>query len=296
MDFREFHNKLLLEMPINTFEKKGDWSENAPLHMYDKPSIKMLNNPKYEEKIKYKWNNLKQDIDIYVVRSKQSKRYREIGEVSPEFVKEKLGLDIPIDDTHITMIFTNNVGDEKIPLTPWIMAHRFAHALAPIHDSARGNYSDKAFRNRQWTEADDAVDYIIDWTLKNGYGVQLKPGIDSYGNYRELNYASLNQKRLAMANVLGTFKSARDNNLRQPFELTNELIAQFIIEGSIRLNTNLPERIPYGRMAWGRPAHNLFKIKDQEALLTDGIERAESVIGGEIESMLMEAVGKIFVM
>ena len=38
------------------------------------------------------------------------------------------------------------------------------------------------------------------------------------------------------------------------------------------------------------------KKKDQEALLTDGIERAESIINGEIESMFMEAVGKVFVM
>jgi hypothetical protein len=288
--------QLLLEMPISTFEKKGDWSENAPLHMYDKSSTKMLNNPNYAEKVKTKWSKIDQDIDMYFVRSKQAKRYREIGEISPEFVKEGLGLDIPINDNNITIIFTNNVGDEKVPLTPWIIAHRFAHALARIHKSSHGNYSDAPSRNHQWNAADEAVDYIIDWTLKNGYGVRKTSGYDQNRRWIDVDLGSLEQKRLAMANVLGTFKSARDNNLRQPFELTNELIAQFIIEGQIRLNTNLPQRIPYGRMAWGKASRSLFKIKDQEALLTDGIERAQSIIAGEIESMLMEAVGKIFVM
>ena len=29
----------------------------------------------------------------------------------------------------ITVVFTNNTGDRRLPLTPWIMAHRIGHAV-----------------------------------------------------------------------------------------------------------------------------------------------------------------------
>jgi hypothetical protein len=59
-----------------------------------------------------------------------------------------------------------------------------------------------------------------------------------------------------LSHALGTFKSARDKNLRDYFEIYNELFAQYLITGKVTLS-ELPKMIKVGRDA--------LYVRDQEA-------------------------------
>ena len=282
MKFQNFYS-LLTEMPIDKFELKGDWSPTAKLYGYDKPSTKLLTNPNYADKVRTKWNKTDYDFDLFFLRSKEGNKYAEVGEVPWEYVRDTLKLDIPIDHDHITIIYLNNKGDEKIPLTPWVIAHRFAHALARVKGMGGKNW--------QYEELRKTVNKMVSTIAKEVYNSTQPP--QSYGNDygRTARYQKI---RLQVCHALGTMKSARDRNIRQEFELVNELIAQYIIEGKIKLNRELPKVLATS-YAWGRPNGPSRMTKMNEEL-EDILSQAEDEINIDIDGVLGAAVNSIFVM
>lgn len=289
--------QLLLETPIGNFETKGNWNLDAPRYGYDKPSIKMITRENYVEKVRAKWGKIDQIVDMYLLRSKEGNKYSEIGEVSPEFVKTQLKLDIPLNEDRITIIFSNNKGDEKIPLTPWMLAHRFAHALAPRHATVRIANQDREYQNPDWKNLREQVDYIIKWVGTNVYKTNMR-GDQQYYDSQRYTHVPINiePKKIKIAEALGTFKSARDKNIRASFEMTNECIAQYIIDGSVKLNRELPRRLVL-KKAWGRDGDSLWMSKDiTPEQIADALSNAEATIEGYVQELLTNATGRIFVM
>ena len=283
-----------METPIDQFDLKGDWSEKAKKRGFDPASIKLLTNPKYVEKIKTQWNKTDYTFDLYFVRSKEGTKFTEIGRVTPEFVKNELKLDIPINEDNITVIYTNNKGDEKVPLTSWIIAHRMAHAMARDYTGIRNGYAAPKSGNGETYYYDEIRNQVN--RLIREVGQQIY-GVDTKDDPRRRGYNTDNNSLLlAIINSLGTFKSARDNNVRAPFEMTNELIAQYIIQGKITLNKKLPEDIGYGKKAWGRSTRGLRKKEISEEDENDIIEYGEDSINNAIDTQLGASQGSIFVM
>jgi hypothetical protein len=183
-------------------------------------------------------------------------------------------------DDAITVIFTNNKGDERAPMTPWIMAHRLAHALRRKGGSAnmQGIYM-------------DAERHLIS---------QVKEVMSYYGKKSFVPDKDLetNQRRdqLAMIylfNHIATFKSARDKKIRDWFEVLNELIAQYIISGG-NITFNPPPRCFAGG---SRASRQNFCAKSEEMDdLTAHVEMLGRDMNYMIDQIFSSAIGNIYVM
>jgi len=293
MTLHQLYQLLIKEDSIDNIELKGDWGDSAKKYGYDKASINILKNPKGLEKIKKKWEKTAFDFDLYFLRSSEGNKSGELGRVSPDFVRDNLKLNIQNDPNKITIIFVNNKGDEKMPMTAWTIAHRLGHALARTHTSH------KRFNGttHHYKELIDTINRLLLTIARTIYNKQsLKKRISSYGDYG--GFETDDRKlRNELAHALGTFKSARDKNIRNDAEFTFELIAQYIITGKISLNRNFPRILPISH-AWGKPSGPVAKQMTPELTeeLDDILSNSENDINNDIDALLGSSIGSIYVM
>lgn len=259
----------LQEMPINKFQLLGQWGPDAKrAYGYNKQDTGILQNPQAVQKIHRLWNNTKEKFDLYFIRSNKARKQVEVGEVTPEWVKNNLDVDIQPNDDAITIIFTQNTGAEKIPMTAWTIAHRLGHAIR----------RDDIFSQYFYKEVIDDFRQI----LKDVYGKQK-------------TYMQNDDDELyALANAVGTMKSIRQNNLRNFYEFIYELVAQYIITGHVKFNQLPQSLILKRRMAWGRPNNVTTSAKSppNDVNMDHYAEKYEHYL----DSIFNGLVGKIFVM
>jgi hypothetical protein len=219
---------------------------------------------------------------MYVVSNKEGWKYTEVGNVSLEFVRTKLKLNIDINSDHITIIYTNNKGSEKVPATGWTLAHRFGHALR-----RQSGYSLNPMYETLQKEIDDLVNHVA----LNLYSRDIK------SNKSYLYNDEQEKIRKAVCNALGTFRSAREKILRNSAEFTNELIAQYVIKGEVEFNKDYPQ-ILATRYTWGHPqgAYKKNLNEDEMRELMDFVSIKENDIRYYIQDMIANAVGEIYVM
>jgi len=280
MTFKDFLNYFLLhEDSIENIELKGDW-DSSKQYGWNKVDTGILKSPKGLERIKTKWK-INQPVDIYLVKDKNARKFVELGKVSFDFIRDEMGLDILPDSDHITIIYTQNTGAEKIPATPWTLAHRFGHALARVNGMGRSN--------DQYKYIEEVVDRLFQTIADEVYRTNiLKRGFVSQTN---------SKIRKELGHALGTFKSARDRRLRADFEFVNEIIAQYIITGKVKLNHDFPRVLPL-RYAWGQPSGMWRKplSEKDKADLDIYLSNIERELEYNIDDALNAVIGDIFVM
>jgi len=268
MDFKSW---IICEMPINQFQLIGKWNQGTqkPYHGYKKDDIGILTNPAGVEKIHKKWSNTQQTFDFYFLRSKEGNKHIEVGEVSPEWVKKELAIDIQPNEDNVTVIFTNNRGTERIPMTAWAIAHRMGHAIR------RHSQSWKLFSN--------LINQDMMRILEDVYGYKVN---------RQYGYPDSNGEKAlrGLAQAIGIMKSARDSNLVSFSEFLYELLAQYLMTGKIKYN-KLPRII-------GNSRNRLYSRVSNEDL-----EEWGNILQGDadnhahyLDTTLSELEGKIFVM
>jgi len=242
MSFKQF---LYSEMPITNFELLGKWGpESKRLYGYNRQDIGILTNPRAVEKIHKLWSNTDFDFDFYFLRSKEAYTKREIGQVDTKWVKDNLGIEIePRPDT-ITIIFTNNTGTEKIPMTAWAIAHRLGHAI----------------------RREGIFDVYLMKEVENDFKELLKHAYGLSTNYQRFS----NEKELrALAHAVGTMKSATRGKLVNFYEFVYEIVAQYIVTGHVRFN-DLPKNLPLDKkMAWGKPNNTYRRFMGNEEEYTE---------------------------
>jgi hypothetical protein len=275
------------EMAIANYQTVGDFSKRSSIS--SKVDRDLVTHPKAIEKIKRQWEKTPWDFDIFVINDPRvnKSQFREVGVVEPEFVYNQMKLtpqEIPIDPNHITVLFTNNVAAEKIPLTGWTMAHRLGHAMAA---SGRGKNTDVGMA---WEEYTKELRKIFDQIMRDVYGIETAPR----GRY---DFSQDYDKKLKyVAQELGTMKAARDKKIRSWFEFGYELLAQYFITGHIKLKP-LPDNIVVGMGGWARP--QTARVRDTEAQTTyntHDLEYFAQSLESWIDNVLDHAVGKVFVM
>jgi hypothetical protein len=272
--------KILSEAPIDTFQTIGDFSKGSSFT--NKVDRALVTNPTSVQKVKDFFQNTEVDFDFYFVNSKEARKYTELGEVKESFIYDKLNIkpeqlkDGRINRDAITVFFTNNKGGERLPLTAWIIAHRLGHVLRRQHNW------DKELA--PWVEGKLA-------RILETYGIaQVHRNYYDDGNYRRFREYQLATRHLC--ETIGTFKSARDKNLREEFEFLYELFAQFLKNGSVKFNP-LPDVLLTGHGAFGRKEYRRLKDRENgEYHLTD----LANTFPYYVESVLGENIGKIFVM
>lgn len=270
-----FDDNELFEAPISDISHIGDWEKNSSFrHEQDR---KLLTNPKAVTKIKSMWR-FPDDItyNIILINNAEANRWTEEGVVPHTKLKEMFPRTFSeiaplIRDDEVNIIFTNNKGDARVPMTGWVMAHRFGHAMLRYQKNYYFNEAVAIFERHLAELMDD-------------YGVRSD-------GYRQSTPALTSTVSRHLAHAIGTFKSARDRKLRNTFEMIHELFAQYIITGTVKFNPP-PRYIKAGNKTF------IYKYDDEM------YERTVSAVVNDIpyemnpyfESAIHSVVGKVLVM
>jgi hypothetical protein len=284
--FENRMKRILNEAPIGELQLKGEWEKGSKARGYDKASRGILTSDMGVQKIKTLWNKLPEVVDMYFVSSKHGWKHTEVGQVPYEFLRDKLHLDIPIDSDHITIVYTNNKGAEKVPTTGWTLAHRFGHALRRM----------KGYNiNPSYEDVQKSVDELVDYIGLNLYN-KKQVTKDAY-NFSYNSGEDLSKIRKAICHALGTFRSARERLLRNSYEFTNELVAEYIVTGKITFNKQYP-RILATRYTWGH-AQGAYKRPLSEEDMQEVMEYVsykEEEIQSLLQVLIENSVGNVYVM
>jgi hypothetical protein len=270
------------EMALAKYQPLGDFTKPGPFRGVDK---KLVPHPKNQLKAEKFFEKTPYDFRLFFSNIPGTSRYSEYGPMDPKNVEIIFG-DAAKDiiDGHedaITVVYVGNYGDRKVMLTPWLMAHRFGHAIQAGRRGKQGWHA--------WTEAENHFFSTVNNLLNEYYGKVGKPG----GNLK----FELTPEYNALFNAIGTQRSSRSNEIRRPYEFLYELFAQYLGTGKITLNP-FPTNLTYGRKVFGNPTRYM-NIKPE---FSDENERknAAEILARDMEMMfddvLSSSVGKIFIM
>lgn len=277
LTFKEF----LIEAPLHDFERIGNFDKARSFH--SKRDRRILQHPRAIEMVRKKFGNTDYDFNFYFVNTEEAKNHTEVGLVPFEWLEKNLGKEVSdavrknLDKDHINVVFTNNRGDEKVPLTAWMMAHRLGHALARKDGKAdvRGQYQYAS--NHLMSQVSSMMD---------AYGIEKFPD-------RDQKMWSNRTHQLAMINFFQsvcTFRSAREKKIRNWFEVLNELIAQYLTTGTIKFN-KAPQC--FGSNAFGRNGRHCTKDLED---VNDILEMLGRDMGMLIDDILSSVVNGVLVM
>jgi len=260
------------EAPINDFETIGDFSKRHTFR--NKVDRAIISSPKAVSKIKRQFEKTNHTFDLWFINDPRVKEYQEIGNVDLWYIRNKLKLteeEFPDPNpNNITILFTNNSGDERAMMTGWIMAHRISHAFRSGQSSTSG----------KWAYFYRELNNIILKLTNDIYGLRLQTtGDNSKGNL--FRYVMM---------AIGTMKSARDNTLARVPEFSHEIFAQYLITGKIKFNP-FPDTLVISRNQTLKAKYSL----DLEIINND-LEGYIEEIENNIEDVLSSAVGRIFIM
>lgn len=274
------------EMALKQFTPMGDFDKPGPFKGVDKRLVphptNQLKTAKFFEQTPY-------DFRLFFSNIPGTGKYGETGPVNAQQLQQMFGEQAqPIvegSEDAITVVFVGNSGDSKVMMTPWIMAHRFGHAIqAGVRKN--GGWG-------TWAEAEKHFFTSVNTMLEEYYG-KIKsqtPGVTSKVNY------NLTPEYNALFNAIGTQRSSRSREIKRPYEFLYELFAQYLGTGNVTFNP-LPSNLGYGRQVFGNPT-KYMNIKPE---YRDESERAEATqtLANDMHYMfddvLSSSVGQIFVM
>ncbi len=258
MRFRKF-----IENPVVDAELIGNWSNfpNKKQHQgWDKASFNILNNNGIE-KIKNIWANTKNTFDLYFVKQSGMKNLT-VGIISQEEL-QKLNINISPNPDRITVIFVNNIGADRMPMTPWTAAHRFGHTLFSLPEFQK-------FRTLFIQDIRTIIQQI----------------------YHLFNNRNISEKIiLAIMNSIGKMRSAREKKIDRMNEFFFEIVAQYITSGKVTFNISLPNIIK-------SKDFYLQSYANQDEIVKNEIELLIGHMGNyaerDLQKIFNNCVGKIF--
>jgi hypothetical protein len=295
MRFKQF---LLKETPIGDYRTVGDWNKGSSFR--DKRDRVMVQHPKSIENVKKKFGNNPYVFNFMFVNNAKANRHTEVGFATEQWLRENLGDEIAnaVSDNveknpeAINVVFTNNKGAERKVMTPWIMAHRIAHALARTK-GARGGFAAHPYIESS-TALLQGLGNILEY-----YGVQDFPTHDatmirrSWDDGRDKNRAH----QLAMMNFIyevGTFRSARERNIRDWFEVLHELFAQYVTTGNIKFK-EAPEKFGT-KQVFGKGGYRYLQRDVSKEDVDYELNSLAETLKYYFNELLANAQGKILVM
>ena len=274
------------EMALKTYKTMGDFSKPGPFTGADK---KLVPHPKNIEKATQFFERTPFDFRLFFSHLKGTGKYSEHGPMSPDQIRQVFGQDaeeiINGSEDAITVVYVGNKGDAKVMLTPWMMAHRFGHAI----NAGAG------VRNKNWTAWGEAEKYFfqtVNSFLEEHYG--KVPATKPPG--RNILY-QLEPEYNALFNAMGTQRSSKSGQIRRPYEFLYELFAQYLGTGKVTLNP-LPTNLTYGRRVFGNPTKYMnikpeFRDAGERQQAADSLAYTMELLFNDV---LSDSVGKIFVM
>ena len=296
--------EFLNEEPLQSYTPMGDFNKQGP---FKGPDKKLVPNPINQLKTQRFLEKTPYDFRLFFSNIPGTDKYSASGTVDANELK-KIFSDqaeqiINGSDNAITVVFVGNRSDEQNPLTPWLMAHRFGHAIqADIGKKnrkiERGNFDGNISRSgstHEWLTGEFFFFTHINRILEKYYSKTGK--VDQYGAevFGSQMIDELTPEYNALFNAIGTQRSSRQNKITRPYEFFYEIFAQYLGTGKVTLNP-LPTNLGYGDE--DTPAQYL-NIKPE----LSGKQRrtnATNILARDMQNMfddvLSSSVGKIFVM
>ena len=240
-------HEILSEMPLASYQPIGNFEKPGPFRATDR---KLVTHPVNQLKAVKFFEQTPYDFRLFFSNVPGTQKYSETGEVNADKLRDMLGPEnaaqiLDGSNDAITVVFVGNSGVNKVMLTPWMMAHRFGHA---IQASERKNT-----RWSTWAEAEKYFFTTINSMLEDQYN--KKDTSDPFfttNRFRTVNY-NLTPEYNALFNAIGTQRSSRSNEIKRPYEFLYEIFAQYLQSGKVTFNP-LPISLGYGKQAWGNPS------------------------------------------
>lgn len=288
MKIQQLRTPKLNEAPIGDYELVGKWGDKEKSHSFSHAvDRKMIQHPVAVRKARKKFGLTEHILNFYFVNLPGARKFAEYGLIEPEELmkimpqaaEEILGREGQPDG--INVIFVGNAGDNRVPMTAWIMAHRIGHAIQATTRKSGRSQTEVAL---SWKEYEDDFKDFMGNILENVYDWDLP---------RNFSFFSKDDKALTkFFEAIGTMRSARQGNFGgRPYEFLYELFAQHITQGKISFR-ELPR--------WfGTPRGRQYRIRDQE--MAEMYSRDLNLhiadhLGSRIENCLYSATGKYLVM
>ena len=282
MKAREF----IIEAPLADYQTLGNFDKPGPFRGADK---KLIPHPVSQLKTQKFLQNTPYDFRLFFSNIPGIDDVKESGAMEPDDVREVFGKDAEAILSHsenaITIVYVGNSGDAKKLMTPWIMAHRFGHA---IQAGNRGGNKIGA-----WPDAEQYFFRTVNQVLDRAYGKTDVQG----GRRQQAPNWDLTPEYNALFNAIGTQRSSRGNQIKRPYEFLYELFAQYIKDGKITLNP-LPTNLGYGKQNWGTPSKYMSLKPDYRDESTRQYEAQGLAddMSDYFAEVLRSAVGNIYVM
>lgn len=281
---------------LGAYKTIGNWDKST--QGFKKPADRrMITNPVVQARARDKFARTDHPFNFYFINLPGVGKHMETGKVERDWIEQNLpkaAAEIPHDPEHINVIFVGNQAGEWRPMTPWIMAHRIGHAFMP-GGSPRSN--------SLWgmVEAHDTLVRYTSYIMDQIYGASDRPDKASRMRGQSYSDADRNKQRLTQREFsnfwshVGNFRSAREGNIRDWFEVINELLAQYLTTGDITFNP-LPKSM-HKKGAFSTPSIHMGNSNENDleygnSLLRDLAEEVKDYL----DNALGEAIGKYFVM
>jgi hypothetical protein len=274
------------EMALKQFTPMGDFNKPGPFKGVDKRLVphptNQLKTAKFFEQTPY-------DFRLFFSNIPGTGKYSETGPVTGEQLQGMFGDQanqiVQDHEDAITVVFVGNSGDSKVMMTPWIMAHRFGHAIQAGARRNRGWHT--------WIEAEKHFFNAVNSMLEEYYGKQAQRG---YGVSSPMKM-DLTPEYNALFNAIGTQRSSRSGEIKRPYEFLYEIFAQYLGTGDVKLNP-LPTNLGYGRKNWGTPSRymNIKPELRDESDRSDATQTLANDMHYMFDDVLSSSVGNIYVM
>ena len=270
--------KQFMEMPVANAQLLGKGWNQFPVgktssHNWDKASYNILTNNGLQ-RITNQWSKTEHKFDLYFVKQQGLGETAFKGKISEDILK-KYQINIPINHSNITVLFTNNKGGDRVPLTPWMAAHRFGHVALFVNP-------------RTFEFITNEFNKHVNELLAIQYGTSLSRSSDVKKN--EI-------LKKAIFTSIGTMRSAVHNNLSNQREFLFEMFSQYLITGKVTFKERLPRVIPLKKV-YNNVVSGLYSQIENDELALEQVKDYLEYIGNqmklEFQRILDACVGEIF--
>lgn len=287
----------LTEAPITDVNHIGAWGDKDRNSSFRNPiDRRLVSHPAHVQNMKNAWSKTEDDFNIMFANSPEAGRFQEIGLVDYDWMETNMpettmDRNFRIDHNKINVLFTNNSGAERVPMTPWVLAHRLSHAISRGVWFTDRRKSTMRMPGDDWLEAMTHLEEIANIILQDGYKAPTFQDRRSAGYQMYDNRRQKENIRRRFFQEIGKFKSAKESNLRNHYEFYHELFAQFIITGKVDFRP-IPRRFNYER-------HRGFSFQGPDGDMeyyNDMLNDVGETLSQRFRDALARAVGEIFVM
>lgn len=297
-------NTPLYEAPIGDWETIGLWGDKDRNSRFRDPvDRRLVQSPKVQATARRRFGHTEAVLNLYFVNHPEAQQWTEVGLLTPAWVAKnmpetwKVLSQKPQDPEAINVLFTNNKGSPRDMMTPWIMAHRMAHAISA--SSRKYGFAGTKYI-ASW---DDAEREVIETVVNIFRDVYRKPnyvrigvsGSEDKSNKRVYYFRTNETPTLLVKffNAIGTMRSARQGAIARVPEFMFELFAQWVNTGQIKFNP-LPRHVGVRGGPWISIGHD---TTDQDMEYFQGyLDNLQDTLPAYFANVLEQCKGGYLVM